>query len=105
MNAKEEFVSHVEDIKSRVKAAIVQHDWSYDDNEDAPSFKLPVGYTEDDLKAFLDSLNFQYDAGYGGQELFGIIWYEDNTWSARGEYDGSEWWEHHQVPEIPEVLK
>mgnify|MGYP000630626643 CR=1 FL=1 len=49
-------------------------------------------------------LDFEYDSGYGGQNLFGTIWYEDGTWSERGEYDGSEWWEHRERPQIPEEL-
>jgi hypothetical protein len=30
---------------------------------------------------------------------------EENTWLERGEYDGSEWWEHNKCPKIPEGLK
>lgn len=46
----------------------------------------------------IDKLDFEYDNGFGGQELFGYIWYKDGTWSERGEYDGSEWWEHKERP-------
>jgi len=69
------------------------------------SFVLKVGHTEEEYKEFLNSLDFGYNDGYGGQELFGIVWFEDGTWLTRAEYDGSEWWEHHIVPEIPERLK
>lgn len=51
------------------------------------------------LEEVLPQLNFDYDDGYGGQELFGYIWYEDGTWSSRGEYDGSEWWQHQKCPD------
>jgi hypothetical protein len=51
------------------------------------------------LDEVLPLLNFEYDSGYGGQELFGYIWYTDGTWSDRGEYDGSGWWQHQQRPE------
>ena len=44
-------------------------------------------------------------SGYGGQELFGTIWYEDGTWSDRGEYDGSEWWNYNKCPDIPDDVK
>jgi len=44
-------------------------------------------------------LNVEYDSGYGGQQLFGTIWMVDGTWWTRGEYDGSEWWQHHECPE------
>jgi len=53
------------------------------------------------LDSVLGELNFDYDDGYGSQELFGNIWYNDGTWSERGEYDGLEWWEHKSRPDIP----
>ena len=40
-------------------------------------------------QSFLNDLNFEYDSGYGGQELYGTVWFKDNTWAGRGEYDGS----------------
>jgi hypothetical protein len=46
-------------------------------------------------------LDFEYDNGYGGQELYGTVWLVDETWLSRGEYDGSEWWEHNVLPVIP----
>jgi hypothetical protein len=30
-----------------------------------------------------------------------LVWLDDGTWLSRGEYDGSEWWEHNQLPTIP----
>lgn len=54
---------------------------------------------EGTLEQVLPLLNFSYDDGYGGQELFGYIWYADGTWSERGEYDGSEWWRHMKRPD------
>lgn len=52
----------------------------------------------DELK-FLEILaSIDYDNGYGGQELFGTIVFKDGTWLERGEYDGSEWWEHRKLP-------
>ena len=53
---------------------------------------------EGSLDQVLPQLDFEYDQGYGGQYLFGYIWYADGTWSERGEYDGSEWWEHKEKP-------
>lgn len=59
-----------------------------------------------DFGVFTDQIrNLEYDEGYGGQELFGTIWYIDGTWSERGEYDGSEWWQHKSCPIIPDYLK
>lgn len=55
--------------------------------------------TERDELTFLNSLaSINYDNGYGGQELFGTIVFKDGTWLERGEYDGSEWWEHRKLP-------
>ena len=47
-----------------------------------------------------DQLDFSYDSGYGGQELFGIVHFHDGTWLDRGEYDGSEWWEYITPPTL-----
>jgi len=56
------------------------------------------------INDFFRSLDFTYDAGYGSQELDGTVWLLDGTWFTRGEYDGSEWWEYHVLPEIPSEL-
>ena len=65
-----------------------------DDNEVGSN-----GYEE-----FMKSLDFKYESSHGGQQLYGTIWFSDGTWATRGEYDGSEWWEHHRRPAIPEHL-
>ena len=96
-NAKEELLQLLEG-KAKVKCAIIRNDDKWD--EDKKDILLKVGYSENEWNEFLKSLNFSYDSGYGGQNLFGTVWLEDGTWCARGEYDGSEWWEHNQLPEI-----
>lgn len=99
MNAKQEFewlmANHV------VKCAAIVHD-AYTAYQ--KHIKLRVGYSDEDMKKFLKELNFEYDAGYGGQELYGMVWFEGGAWATRGEYDGSEWWQIHTLPEIPETL-
>jgi len=100
-NAFHEFVSFV-GTKPIKCATVAYHVWVAP--EDGKELHLPVGHTEEQLSQFLTDLNFTYDGGYGGQELFGTIWFEDGTWATRGEYDGSEWWELHQCPEIPDHL-
>lgn len=66
---------------------------------------LKVGYTEENLNDFLTDLaDGNYYNGYGAQYLFGTVWMTDGTWFTRYEYDGSECWEHHKCPEIPEKL-
>lgn len=104
MNAKDEFLRHIEARK--VKCVEISAEETYEPS--GPKYGknalLPVGHTAEEMALFLESLNFEYHNGYGGQELFGTIWYEDGTWSERGEYDGSEWWEHVVLPEVPEYL-
>ena len=100
-NAKEELLKLLEG-KAKVKCAIITNGDGWD--EDKKDILLKVGYSENEWTEFLKSLNFSYDSGYGDQNLFGTVWLEDGTWCTRGEYDGSEWWEHNQLPEIPSEL-
>lgn len=52
----------------------------------------------------LDDLNFDYDAGYGSQKLFGVVYCKNSNnrpvWLTREEYDGSEWWDINIIPEF-----
>jgi hypothetical protein len=103
INAKDEFLDHVHGTKALVKAAHVTRGDDYWE-EAGLTVDLRVKYTLVDYQRFLQALDFSYDSGYGGQELYGTIWYTDGTWSSRGEYDGSEWWEYNKCPEILEEL-
>ena len=106
MNAKKEFewlvgegvVGH-----SAIKCATITHsiDFGYTDKE----FNLPVGHTPEEYSEFLKSLDFEYNSGYGTQELFGVVWFDDGTWAERDEYDGSECWGYKHCPDIPKKLK
>ena len=102
-NAKQEFLNHITHTGNKVLCASIQKGDDYGDDDEITerTFTLTTGYTQDDWNEFLSKLDFMYDSGYGGQELFGTIWYVDGTWSDRGEYDGSEWYQHHKCPEIP----
>lgn len=104
-NARMEFIEHIGDRTVKC-ATIGEEEDSYrlEKGEKAKRILLPVGYTEEQYLNFLHALNIDYDSGYGGQNLFGTIWYTDGSWSQRGEYDGSEWWDHMEVPVIPEEL-
>lgn len=113
-NAAEEFIEHFKEVEestntvggldfgAKVLCAKIIYSPYYDDSE---TFCLKMYPTADDLTAFLKQLDFEYDSGYGSQELYGTIWYYNGTWSERGEYDGSEWWTHHSVPSIPAELQ
>lgn len=51
-----------------------------------------------DFNAFAKIANFDYDSGFGSQEIARdlIIYFNDKTYLVRGEYDGSEWWEYNK---------
>ena len=49
-------------------------------------------------------LKIDYDDDYGCQNLFGLILMDDGSWYERGEYDGSEWWNHKHTPSVDEVI-
>jgi hypothetical protein len=100
MNAREEFIKHIGSRKV-LCAEIQRGDYGYDESV---VYNLTTGWDSEDWSKFLSNLDFEYDCGYGGQNLFGTIWYADGTWSDRGEYDGSEWYEYHICPNIPAKL-
>jgi hypothetical protein len=101
MNAKEEFLGMVKNKVVICASISYENCW---DREACSKHILPVTYTEEQYNAFVESLDFEYDSGYGGQELFGTVWFKDGTWANRGEYDGSEWWDYHVCPTIPDYL-
>jgi len=108
-NAKEEFISLCKD-KTVVCATIVHEYWteglvSPASVQRRTEADLKCNYTPEDFKEFLKYLDFEYDRGFGLQEIFGTVWFEDGTWAERGEYDGAEWWELRERPEIPDHLK
>jgi hypothetical protein len=98
INAKEEFVRHTGTMT--IKCAYIQ----FIENPDDRKFFLTTGFTEYEYNQFLSDIDREYNNGYGGQELDGMIWYEDGTWTTREEFDGSEWWVYREVPEIPDFL-
>nr|WP_298659840.1 hypothetical protein [uncultured Flavobacterium sp.] len=96
-NAKQELLNAVKDT-AKIKCASIR----YGRREDEATPKtLKLNYSENEYNEFLNLLDFEYDSGYGGQELYGTVWLEDGTWLSRGEYDGSEWWEHNVLPDVP----
>jgi len=104
-NAKDELLEALGNNK--IKAAEI----SYNLTQLISSKKVPtvnlslaVGYSQEEFEAFLNALNFVYDASFGGNDFDGTIWLMDQTWIERDEYDGSSWWVHKQTPEIPRSL-
>ena len=54
---------------------------------------------------FASNANFNYDNGFGGEEIFtDLLIVGDSWWLERHEYDGSEWWEFKEQPKEPEKL-
>ncbi len=104
MNAKKELLDLLEEVIVDIHCAKVLLHTRYVHGDESKEVLLKVDHTPEELDEFLDGLDFDYDNGYGGQELFGTIWFVDGTYATRGEYDGSEWWEHHTCPEIPAEL-
>jgi len=105
-NAKHEFINHIS-VRSKVLCATIEIN-IYDDETSISmciEANLGRGWNKDEMDDFLKKIDHDYDSGYGTQHLFGTIWFEDGTWSSRGEYDGSEWWYHSKVPPIPENLR
>lgn len=101
-NCREEFLFHTGGLQ--VKAAWISRLQRDDEGGFEEVARLAPGYTEADLESFLSAIDFDYDDGYGTQEVDGVIWYKDGTWSTRGEYDGSEWWTFYKVPDIADFL-
>lgn len=86
--------------------------YDYLENQKADrNVRLLPGWQDDKNTAsqifqkFYDALDFEYDDGYGSQELFGIVWMKDGSWFERHEYDGAEGWEYKKTPPLPHYLK
>jgi hypothetical protein len=105
MNAKTELLDLHKQVLIDIKCANVIFKQRYVNGGKTRQALLKVNHTPEELYSFLNELDFDYDDGYGGQELFGTIWFVNGTYATRREYDGSEWWEHHKCPEIPDKLK
>jgi hypothetical protein len=104
-NAKEELIKLL-NRGVEIKSAFIWHGSDYDYNkEDNKYFILREDYSVDDYDKFLDGLDFEYDSGYGSQELFGYVLFKDGTWLERHEYDGSEWWEYKKTPDIKAIME
>jgi hypothetical protein len=100
MNARKELQDFFTNPELELKCALIQFSWQ--DNE---GIVLPLNFTEQDLQKFFQELDVIYDNGYGCQELYGTVWLTNGTWLSRGEYDGREWWQHNELPEIPAECK
>ena len=58
-------------------------------------------HTKMTVKEFLEHANFEYDDGYGNEEInTDLILVGKDFWLERGTYDGSEWWEYKSMPNV-----
>ena len=95
--------------KAKIKCALIEKSNGYDPGcynfeESFQKFELKVNHTEEELESFLESLDFEYNAEDGPQELFGTVWLEDGAWLTRTECNDLERWKYHKLPEIPAEL-
>lgn len=109
INAKQEFINLCKEKTPRCATITLKY-WTEDivspsSIQELSNVDLKCYYTPEDMQEFLNELDFEYNNGFGLQRLFGVVWFEDGTWAERGEYDGSEWWELREIPEIPDHLK
>ena len=109
MNAKKELLDFLERNGLQIKCAQIYFNddtiWRDKLNDYEKEYiNLPINYSIFDKETFLKKLDREYDSGWGGPNLFGIVWCTDETWVSRGEYDGSEWWTHNKMPDTPEEL-
>jgi len=106
MNAKEEFLQHTKGKEILCATITIGTNYFFDEDDEDERLKanLEVAHSPKEYLEFLSKIDQKYDSGYGGQQLFGTIWYRDGNWSERGEYDGSEWWDYKTCPPIPEKL-
>jgi hypothetical protein len=52
---------------------------------------------------FAELANFDYDNGFGGNEInMNVIVVGDTWWLERHEYDGKEWWEYKEKAMMPD---
>jgi hypothetical protein len=113
MNAKKELLDKMEHIDkwlggTKIVCATIHIDpYGYYDEDEQPSKPhiLKQGHTPEELTKFLNGLDFNYNSGYGTQELFGTVWFTNGIWMDRYEYDGSESWDIHKYPAIPYDLQ
>lgn len=94
-NAKNELLTTINYYNLKIIAAII----TFGENE-PDNFKLKPLYTKQDYADFLKFMDREYNSGYGGQELFGIIYCEDGIWLNREDYDGAEWWKFNRYPDL-----
>ena len=89
-------------LLKETKEILEQHDKTFDDiifvGDKSDHSKMTV-------KEFLEHANFEYDDGYGLEEInTDLILVGKDFWLERHEYDGSEWWEYKSMPNVNDFV-
>lgn len=104
-NILEELTSLLTFRQLKLKAATLSFPSRKEDENDCTpdtTVILKPSHSRLDYLNFLSKINVDYDCGFGIQELYGTLWFDDGTWATRSEYDGSEHWNHHKMPSFEE---
>lgn len=104
MNAKTELVRKLEAVNVRRGTIVLC--WSIqlfkEDCDEPIESILKRGYSNEEYEVELNKLDFEYNDGFGEQELFGTVLLSDGSWLERDEYDGAENWLWMTAPTLPE---
>ncbi len=65
--------------------------------------RLPLGWGAGELHAFWRDLDFDHPYGFG--EIEGTVWLKNGSWLKYRCFDGSEYWELQEPPQIPSHLR
>lgn len=108
INALEELQSTIQEVEDGYDAELVAVDIRLESDINFETYKpyevTDVRFLADkdkDIDKALAPLDREYDNGYGRQYLFGTIWFTKGIWATRYEYDGSEEWDIHVYPNLP----
>jgi len=108
MNARKELEEILNKLKEKQNVLVCaeityEEGWDGDENGNK-EITLTHPHTKEEAEAFFKALDFNYDGGFGSQELFGTVWLTYGVWLSRWEYDGSEGWQVNSCPHIPNHL-
>lgn len=58
------------------------------------------------MSEFVKCADQEYDDGYGAADVAqDLLIVGSDFWLERHEYDGSEWWEYKELPQMPQEVK
>lgn len=86
ISAKIELENVLKNYGKKLKAAAIEKIESHWETDG--KFYLYSDYTEQECKDFMESIDFEYDDGFGAEYLVGILWFTDNTYAVPQFYDG-----------------